>query len=89
LPSSAFAFEGFETERRINMKLLKYTCMAMLLTAAFAFTSVVTQAQEPEMAPDEACAEAASVSVLPLAAAAFFGIPSAFVLARRRRTTKK
>jgi hypothetical protein len=71
------------------MKLLKYTCMAMLLMGAFAFTSVVTQAQEPEMAPDEACAEAASVSALPVAAAAFLGIPSAFVAVRRRRKNKR
>lgn len=69
------------------MKFLKYTCMAMLLASAFAFTSVATYAQEEA---EEACAEEASVSALPLAAAAaFFGLPSAFVLARRRRTTKK
>ena len=69
------------------MKFLKYTCMAMLLMSALAVTSVVAHAAEEV---EEACAEAeASVSVLPLAAVAFLGIPSAFVLARRRRTIKR
>jgi hypothetical protein len=68
------------------MKLLKYICMTMLLASAFALTSVAAYAQ---VEAEEACSEAeASVSALPLAAA-FLGIPSAFVLARRRRTIKK
>jgi ABC-type Na+ efflux pump permease subunit len=68
------------------MKFLKYICMTLLLVSAFAFTSVVARA---EVVVEE-CAEAeASVSALPLAAAAFLGIPSAFVFARRRRTIKK
>jgi len=68
------------------MKFLKYTCMALLLASAFAFTSVAAYAQEEV---EEACAEEASVSAVPFAAAAFLGIPSAFVFARRRRRTKR
>jgi hypothetical protein len=69
------------------MKFLKYFRMTMLLVSAFAFASVAAYAQE-EVSELEACAEA-SVSALPLAAAALLGIPSALIFARRRRTLKK
>jgi hypothetical protein len=84
-PIGFLPVEGFEPERRIKMKFLKYASMAMVLMSALAITSTVARAEAAEE-----CAEPeASVSALPLAAAAFFGIPSAFVLARRRRKTNR